>query len=205
MTDPAVAIRESVAVTRLDHLRLLRIRGEGAHDALSRLCAGVVRVRDGQLQHVLLLADNGRCFADAYLLCDDEEYDLLVDGPTASQLDQHLAHHLAGMNDVHAEDRTQTHAVLGIDGPYAWELVSRMAGAEAIGLPYLTFFHSDAWTCFRAGKTGEFGYGLIVPRDGLDALESRLFEQGRRLDAAAGTLEALDQCALENYSLQCAA
>ena len=197
--DPAVAIRESVVVTRLDHVHLLRIRGDDARAALDVLCAGIVRARDGQLQHVLLLDDDAHCFADAYLVADDEEYDLLVEGPTADALHAHLARHLLLGSDIEVEDRTVTHALLGLDGPYAWELVSRVAGAEAIGLPYLTFFHADEWTCYRAGKTGEFGYGLIVPREARDSLETLLLEKGEPLGVTRGTLDTLDQCALENF------
>ena len=199
LADPAIAIRESVVVTRLDHVHLLRFRGDDARTAIDTLCAGMVRARDGQLQHVLLLDEAAHCFADAYLVADDEEYDLLVEGPTADALHAHLARHLPSGSEVQIEDRTTTHALLGLDGPYAWELVSRVAGAEAIGLPYLTFFHADDWTCYRAGKTGEFGYGLIVPRDARDALETLLLEKGEPLGVARGTLDALDQCALENF------
>src|SRR5688572_33407967 len=99
-TDPAVAIRESVVVTRLDHVHLLRFRGEDARAALDVLCAGTVRVRDGQLQHVLLLDEEAHCFADAYLVADDEEYDLLVEGPTPDALRAHLAHHVPSGSDV---------------------------------------------------------------------------------------------------------
>ena len=193
------AIRESVALTRLDHVTPLRLRGEDARDALDLLCAGTLRARDGQLQHVLLLDDDGRCFADAYLVCDDDEYDLLVEGPSPEALDAHLARHLPDDLDVEIERRATTHAILGLDGPFAWEVVSRVAGAEAVGLPYLTFFHAPEWTCYRAGKTGEFGYGLIVPREQLEALEATLAAHGERLDMARGTLDALDQCARENF------
>ncbi len=197
--DAAVAIRESVTITRLDHVHLLRVRGDDARAAIDVLCAGTVRARDGQLQHVLLLDEGAHCFADAYLVADDEEYDLLIEGPTADALHAHLARYVPSGSDVQIVDRTATHTLLGLDGPYAWELVSRVAGAEAIGLPYLTFFHADEWTCYRAGKTGEFGYGLIVPREARDSIETLLFQKGEPLGVARGTLDVLDQCALENF------
>jgi acyl carrier protein len=46
--------------------------------------------------------------------------------------------------------------------PYAWELLALLFEPDVVGLPYLTLFHHDRWICFRAGKTGEYGYGLIV-------------------------------------------
>lgn len=192
------AIRESVTWTRLDRVRYVRITGARARDAIDALCAATLRVRDGQLQHVLLLADDARCFADAYVLCDDEAYDLLVEGPDAAALDAHIRAHLPPELGVGIEDRSASHTVLSVDGPYAWELVSRVAGAESIGLPYLTFFHGAEWTCYRAGRTGEFGYGLIVETARVAQLESRLLAEGARLDLQRGNADALDQCALEN-------
>jgi glycine cleavage system aminomethyltransferase T len=192
------AIRESVAWTRLDRVRYLRFTGARARDAVDALCAATLRVRDGQLQHVVLLTDDARCFADAYVLCDDDAYDLLVEGPDAAALDAHIRTHVPPDPGVSVEDRSASHIVLSVDGPYAWELVSRVAGAESIGLPYLTFFHGGGWTCYRAGRTGEFGYGIIVERAGVAELEGRLASEGARLDLQQGDTDALDQCALEN-------
>jgi aminomethyltransferase len=197
--DPAVAIRQSVAVTRLDHIRAVRLRGPDARSTLDRLCAGALRLRDGQVQHVLLLDQDARCFADAYALCDDEDYELLADGPDQPVLREHIARHLPPGGDVEIEDRNASHVVLGIDGPFAWELLSRLAGAEVVGLPYLTFFHAEEWTCARAGRTGEYGYLLSVPRAHAEEVLARALGAGEPLDVARGTVEALDQCALENF------
>lgn len=197
--DAVRAIRESAAVTRLDNVQRVRVRGEDARTAVDRLIAGALRARDGQLQHVLLLTAEGRCFADAYLVCDDDEYELLIDGPDATTLRAHLDAHVDPALDVEIENRSATHTVISIDGPYAWELVSRVAGAEAIGLPYMTFFHAAGWSCYRAGRTGEFGYGLMLPASQADELEHALLRVGTRVDAVAGSLDALDQCSLENF------
>lgn len=196
--DPVLAVREAAAVTRLDHLSLLRLRGPAARAALDRLCAGLLRLRDGQLQHVLLLDDEAHAFADAYALRDDEDYELLVDGPDREALREHLARHV-GKEGVDVEDRTGTHAVIGIDGPFAWEVLSQLAGAETVGLPYLTFFHTGSWTCARAGRTGEYGYVLTLPAAEADAVVARALDPRLALDVATGTLAALDQCALENF------
>ena len=192
------AIRESVAWTRLERVRYVRFTGARARDAVDALCAATLRVRDGQLQHVVLLADDARCFADAYVLCDDDAYDLLVEGPDGPALDAHLRAHVPADLDVSIEDRTTSHTVLSVDGPYAWELVSRVAGAESIGLPYLTVFHGGGWTCYRAGRTGEFGYGLIVETARVAQLEHRLTTEGATLDLQQGNTDALAQCSLEN-------
>jgi glycine cleavage system aminomethyltransferase T len=198
LPDAVRAMRHSVAVSRLDDVRYLRLSGDGAWDALDHLFAGDLYVRDGQLRHGLLLDDDAHPFADCYAGRDDEEYFLLAEGPSAGALTAHVARHLPPGAQVACEDLTGTVGVLGLDGPYAWELLASIAGAECIGLPYLTFFHFDEWIICRAGNTGEFGYDLIVPRPQLDELERTLLASGAALDAAPGGRDALEQCALEN-------
>ena len=73
--DATVALRHSVVVTPLTEMRALRFSGPDARRALERLCAGTIRVRDGQLQHILLLHDDATPFADGFLLCDDDRYE----------------------------------------------------------------------------------------------------------------------------------
>jgi glycine cleavage system aminomethyltransferase T len=196
--DPAFAVRQSAVVSRVDDVTILRFRGPGARDAVDRLCAGPLRGRDGQLQHLLLLDEQAHCFADAYVLCDDDEYELLLDGPEARAAADHVAGHVPRGADVEIEDRTGSHAAIALDGPFAWELLSRVAGAEAVGLPYLTFFHGEGWTCCRAGRTGEYGYLLEAPGERAAELHRALLEAGAALDAVEADRAVLDQCALEN-------
>ena len=196
--DAGHALRNSVALSRLDDVRLVRLTGADTWDALDHLCAGDLYVRDGQLLHGLLLDDAAHPLADCYVGRDDEDYFLLAEGPAAEALTSHLAAHLPPGADVTATDLTPDMGILGLDGPYAWEMLALVAGADSIGLPYLTFFHHERWIVCRAGKTGEYGYLLVVPRGELDALQARVLEAGAALDVARAALADLDQCALEN-------
>lgn len=196
MRDAVLAMRTSVAVTRRGELRCLWFRGDAAWETLDRLVAADLYVRDGQLRHALLLDGDARPFADCYVGRDDEDYFLLSDGPDAEAIAAHLAAH--GAVDGTWSDATGSVGVIGLDGPYAWELLAAVAGAGSIGLPYLTFFHLDDWIVCRAGNTGEYGYLLLVPNAEHEAVLARLLEAGAAFDAVEGGREALDQCALEN-------
>ena len=195
------AIRNSVAVSRLDHVCYVRLRGDGAYDALDRVCAADLHLRDGQLLHTLLLNEDASVFADVYLGCDDEEYLLLAEGPDPAGLVAFLRRHTADVADVEVENHGDTCRIIGLDGPYAWELMGRVAGEETIGLPYLTFFRQEPWLCCRAGKCGEYGYAIIVPAAEGTTVYERCLDLGRMLDVAAADLDDLDQCALENWFL----
>jgi aminomethyltransferase len=199
MREAVHAIRHSVAVGRPDDVLVLRLTGADVWDALDHLCPGDLYLRDGQLRPALLLDEEAHPVADCFVARDDEDGLLLVEGPTAEELQAHLARHLAGAGEVTVEDLTAERALLTLDGPFAWELLAAVAGADCVGLPYLTFFHVDPAIVFRAGRTGEYGYGLLVPRGEGDALERRLLDAGRALDVAVAGRDALDQCALENW------
>ncbi|MCP5067184.1 MAG: hypothetical protein GY946_11515, partial [bacterium] len=61
------------------------------------------------------------------------------------------------------------------------------------------FFGEEDCYCFRAGKTGEYGYDLLVPHAQYDPLHDKLQDIGRAFDMQPVGLAALDQCALENW------
>ena len=197
--DEVRAIRESVGLSRLDHVCYLRLTGPRAHEVLDRVIAGTLRVRDGQMRHALLLTEDAFPFADAYVGRDDEDLFLLADGADAATLIDHIRRHAPAGAAFDIENRSESHAILALDGPYAWELLGAAIDPEVIGLPYLTFYHREGMLCYRAGKTGEFGYGLVVPREQVAAVEARVRAAGEAFDLRAVSLGALDHCALENF------
>lgn len=198
LPDEVAAIRNSAALSRMDHVRCVRVRGERAYEALDGVVTSDLRVRDGQMIQSLLLDDDGRVVADIHLACDDQEFFVLAEGPGGPELHAYLHRHLAAYG-VECEDQSHEQALVAFNGPYAWELLALLAGPDSVGLPYLTFFHFDGGTCFRAGKTGEYGYGVLVHRESVEGLWTRLLEMGAAVDAVVAGLDALDQCALENW------
>ena len=101
---------------------------------------------------------------------------------------------------MEAESLVESHRVFAFSGPYAWEALAPVLGPEVVGMPYLTFAHVDRTICFRAGKTGEYGYDLLVPAEEEQALWDRILEAGRPFDLEPADLELLDLCALENWA-----
>ncbi|HZN93576.1 MAG TPA: hypothetical protein VFB81_12775, partial [Myxococcales bacterium] len=90
---------------------------------------------------------------------------------------------------------------LSLNGPFAWEAMVSLEGQEIIGMPYLSFYRpSPDRIYFRAGKTGEYGYDLLVPRDRASALRERLSELGKGFDLAELGLAELEQGMLEAFS-----
>lgn len=193
-----LTLRRSVALSRLPHVHYVRLRGDGAHELLDRVFTRELYVRDGQLSLGLLLREDGSVLADCYLGSDEDAFFLLAECPDRAELVEYLRIHGEGAGALEIVG-TDEYALIGVEGPYAWELMARLGGPEIIGLPFMTFFHLDGMICCRAGKTGEYGYWLIVPSDRAGPVWDELSEKGRALDVGEAGLEALDVCALENW------
>ena len=195
------ALRESSGLSRSDHIAALRIDGPGAFDVLEYASTRRLYLREGQLRHTLLLQPDASVFADVYIGSGDDGLYLLAEGPTESDLLAWLgalAERRFPAARISARGLSQDMVVLGIDGPYAWEVASGLLGPAVLGMPYLTLLRRDEVLCLRAGRTGEYGYLLLVPHAEADGLRARLTEVGRPLDLVPVGLEALDGCALEN-------
>lgn len=196
MTPELEAIRTRVALSKSGSVPLA-IRGDDAREALLHLLPSRLHLRDAQARESLLLNDDGRPIADVIVCADDEDYLLLVEGLTPEALGAHIEAHLpAGLAP---EVSFLDHAVLSLDGPFAWELIAEALGDDLIALPYLNFFRIDAGLCVRAGKTGEFGYELLVRPDALEEVTRTLESVGERYGLMRVGDAARALCRFENW------
>lgn len=191
------ALRTATTLAAGDHIACVRVRGSGATDAIDRVSPRPAFARAGKMTHTLVLDDDARPIADLYACCDEDDWFLLAEGMPAPALIEHVRARAAGL-DVALDDLSPSHAMVTLNGPYAWELLGELTTPDVIGLPYLGFFHADGFTCFRGGKTGEYGYDLLVERDRLGALRDQILTVGRRFELAEISLAALEIAQLEN-------
>ena len=189
------AIRTATAIARGGSTRVVRLRGEDARSAALWLLPSRLHLRDAQARQSLLLDERGHPVADVVVAVDDEDLLLLIDGPGDP-----VAHVRANVSgDVQVEVLDETHAVIDLHGPWAWELAAEVLGSDLLALPYLNFFRMDEGICLRAGRTGEFGYHLITPRAGADAVYARFLERGAELGLVEVSAEAVSLAGFENW------
>ncbi len=183
---------------RAEHVHVLRVEGNEAFEFVDALFARELYLQDGQLLHGLILREDATVLADTYVARDEDAFVLFAEGPHdllasfETRLDAHPC-------NATVTSLRETHDVISLHGPYAWELLADFVGPEVIGLPYLTFFHDEHWSCYRAGKTGEFGYTLVIDREHTDALVQQLRALGKHYDLKDVDLPTLDMCALESW------
>lgn len=194
-------IRHGVAYSECHHVTAVRVSGPAAFEVVDAVCPRELYVQDGQMLHTLLLDDAAGLVADAYVCADGDDFILLLEGLSVDALRAYLEHWAPRAAELTLTDLSVSQRLVSLNGPYAWELLSEVLGPELIGLPYLGFYHGPGFTCFRAGKTGEYGYDLWLDRQADGGFFERLLSLGREFDLGAASLEALDACALENWFL----
>jgi aminomethyltransferase len=193
------ALRTATALCEAPVAHVLRLTGKDAFATLDRLCTAPLNLQDTQLRPGLFLRDDATVFADVYVARDDETYLLLAEGPALGALLQWVEQHRAGP-ELKVERFDSSRRAFSLHGPWAWDLLASVLGPDVIGMPYLTLMRGEGGLlCFRTGKTGEYGYELLVPNDGAAALLESVKTQGKAWELAPVTQETLDLCALENW------
>ncbi len=192
------AIRNSAGLSHGSHIAVVRVDGPDALEFLQIASTQSPYMREGRVRHTLLLREDGTVYADAFIVKVEEAFLVLAEGPDEQAVVAWLSAFKAD-KQVTIQGMAADWITLGIDGPYAWEVVAGLLGPVVLGLPYLALLRREEILCLRAGKTGEYGYLLLMPRAGAPEALTKLAEIGKSLDLMTVTREALDVCALENW------
>lgn len=199
LRDEVLAVRTATALADGDHVVVLRLSGDDAFGTLDRVVPAALTLQDTQVRHSALLREDGVVFADVYVARDDEAYFLLAEGPSAAELEAWLRQHATGPS-LEVQPFAGTHALFSLHGPWCWELLAASLGPDVMGMPYLSLLRADSGAlCFRTGKTGEYGYDLLVPSAAAPGLRAGLLDRGAAYGLATVSLAALEQCGLENW------
>ena len=193
------AIRNSVAFAEELELHCLKLTGRQSFDALDAVCPCDIFLQDGQMKHTLLLDDKGVPFADVYVCREGENAYLLGYGSSADEMVNWITDQAPGIADFSIINLGESHDSLALDGPYAWELCAEVFGPDVLGLPYLGMRVLDEMLVFRAGRTGEYGYHLLVPTNQKDTWIEKMLATGVEFEMAHADESVRAQCVLENF------
>lgn len=193
------AIRSSVAISDVSHIVTLRISGEHAHALLNRLLPRNLNLRNNKLFQSLFILDDKWRLADVYVAKEPESYLLLVKGLTVTELSDWFHENTESAETVKIDLLNDTHTLIALNGPFAWELLSELADPEIISLPYLSFYYPQGdQIIIRSGETGEYGYLMILPHEDAIQMWTQAIEVGSDYDLLPAGSDALAYCALEN-------
>ncbi|PWV94376.1 aminomethyltransferase [Paenibacillus cellulosilyticus] len=202
------AVRQAAGLFDVSHMGRLIVTGLFAEACLQRLTTNdVSQLKDGRAQYSLLCSPSGGILDDllVYRLSADQ-YMLVVNAAnTAADLDW-LREHLIG--DVTLEDRTDTTALIALQGPNAEDILVEAAGttgtyARAIAALAPFQFRSgvpiaDASVLVsRTGYTGEDGFELYTTAEDAAAVWRTLLQVGAKAGLQPAGLGARDTLRLE--------
>jgi len=181
-------LRNGVGLVRHESLRV-HIFGESAAIEVETRLPMDLAIREGQFKQGLVLDDTGCPRAD--LLAGFIQHELFVvsRGLDAGRMTEALGGGSAGDWDI-----------IGVEGPYAWELMASWDSPGIIGLPFMgAFSPKDGIHIIRAGFTGEYGYLLLVRPELAGRVWEELCSLGQAFDAAVVEQAAIQHCSLENW------
>ena len=185
------ALRERSAILDLSGRGLIVVKDEDRARLLHAMTTNVIEgLAPGTGNIALFLNDKGRILAELLVLCRTEDFLLDTEPATRQLVYEHLDHYII-MDVVELEDVSDSHCVLGVEGPGAEEVLAGLGAA----LPEADFAHT-VWgeaVVVRYSYAGGPGYRIYAPIASKSALLTRLTEAG----AVECDLETADIVRLE--------
>jgi aminomethyltransferase len=176
------AVRSGAGVFDVSHMGRFEVQGASAGSFLQGVVTNdVSRLGPNRAQYNLLCREDGGVLDDLVVYREPESWLVVVN---ASNRDKDLAwlkdRAPAGVGIV---DRTEELSLLALQGPAAESLLP----AEAVELTAIPYFGMDrgvvagvSTLISRTGYTGEDGFELFVPSDGVAAVWRALLAAGAR-------------------------
>lgn len=196
-----VALRSGVGLADQATTTRLRIKGRGTAALLDAVLSRGVPLREARTAPALILRDDGSVLADVLIVGEAGGALLLAEGAPSATIAA-LLRGRAPARDVEVEDLGPSHALLAIEGPFAWELLGALLGPNTLAAPFHTSFRIEPWTALgiRAGKSGEYMYHVLLPREVEDRARGQIAELAPRFELATLGEEARSLAALEQGS-----
>lgn len=198
------AARENVAIFDQSAFSKLTLKGQNAVQVLQRVCGNNVDVPTGKTVYTGLFNDRGGFESDLTLVRTAEDEFYLITGTAQTVRDANwIRRHVR--RDEHAEvvDVTNSFGVLGLMGPNARHLLSRVTDAdlsnEAFPFGTAQFINVGRATvhAVRLTYVGELGWELHVPMEQLEMVYTTLVAAGIEFDLTNAGHYAINSLRLE--------
>jgi aminomethyltransferase len=205
-------LRRGIGLVDDNHYGKFEVKGTSALDVINSLTlADVSRLPINRMLASYMLKPDGSERCELFVVNQRDKYLVLTEGAPADEVFAALQEQCrADKRSATATDLTREVGLVGVDGPFAWELLKDLVGVGILGTRFLGVLENQSIdnepvTILRAGKTGEFGYLLKVDVKNVGALWERLLDTGKEYDVKPCGLAAIDVCKLENrvINMQC--
>ncbi|MFB9691153.1 glycine cleavage system aminomethyltransferase GcvT [Amycolatopsis plumensis] len=196
------AVREAAGLFDLSHMAEIHVTGKQAADVLDfALVGNLTGVKAGRARYTMICNAEGGVLDDlvVYRLAD-EHYLVVANAGNAQVVADALAERVAGF-DAKVDDKSETTALIAVQGPKAVEILGAVTDADLDALKYYasvpTSVKGHDVLLARTGYTGEDGFELFVDADEAPALWRLLLEAGEPHGLVPAGLACRDTLRLE--------
>lgn len=199
------AVRSCAGLFDLSHMGEIEISGPHALDLVQWVTTNDANnLEVGQAQYSLLCKPDGGIVDDLLVYRLTDRYLLVVNAANAGKDFAWINSHRTLRRDwqVQVVDRTDSTALIAVQGPRAQEILQPLTDVSLGGLGYYrstvgTLAEHERVLISRTGYTGEDGFELFLPADGAESLWHAIMEGGKEVGLVPVGLGARDTLRLE--------
>jgi aminomethyltransferase len=206
------AVRTAAGLFDLSHMGEIVVLGPDAAAALDyALASKISAIANGQAKYSLLLNEAGGIVDDLVTYRTGDDRFLVVANASNREVVAAALAERASAFDCEVYDESDDIALIAIQGPKAYEILSQVPGVSIPGLETLKYYWSTPGTyrltenaidqhellVARTGYTGEDGFELYVAPDVAPKLWDALMDTGRGSGLVPAGLASRDTLRLE--------
>jgi aminomethyltransferase len=206
------AVRTAAGLFDLSHMGEIVVLGPDAPAALDYALAGrISAIAVGQAKYSLLLNEAGGIIDDLVVYRTGDDRFLVVANASNREVVASALEERASAFDCEVYDESDDIALIAIQGPKSYEILSQVPGVTVHGLEELKYYWSTPGTfrpsdspgdlhevlVARTGYTGEDGFELYVAPDVAPKLWDALIDTGRGSGLVPAGLASRDTLRLE--------
>lgn len=199
-----VAVRTACGLFDVSHMGEFMVSGSGALDFLERMTSNhVAALFPGRVQYSCMPNGKGGLVDDLLVYnLGPESYMLVVNAGNLQKDWNWLQQHLPHDGSVLMEDRSESTALLALQGPRALDILQPLCDTDLSGLPYYHFTHASvaglgSVLVSATGYTGAGGFELYVSAEQAELLWNALMQKGAPLGLLPCGLGCRDTLRLE--------
>ncbi|MFB6732722.1 aminomethyl transferase family protein, partial [Bacillus mobilis] len=161
------AVRSGIGLIDLSETGRIVVKGEDHVEFLDRLVTkDIMFMEEETTLFTLLLQEDGTVIDIINLFKNEDSITVIT---TPHKKDTVLAWlENQKTNGIEVIDISQTHSLLGFEGPYAWRLAQQFLDFEISSLPFQSFVLNQLFgkeiLLARTGVTAEYGYQLLFEK-----------------------------------------
>jgi len=196
------AVREAAGLFDLSHMAEIHVTGKQAADVLDfALVGNLTGVKPGRARYTMICNASGGVLDDLVVYrLEDDHYLVVANAGNAKVVADALAERVTGFDAV-VDDRSETTALIAVQGPKAVEILGAVTDADLDALKYYASVPASVKghdvLLARTGYTGEDGFELFVDAGEAPALWRLLLDAGEPHGLVPAGLACRDTLRLE--------